>query len=441
MNQLEQVKKALDEAIAQKKLSQEMLKNLGPAIIETLQPVLMEIARNAKISKEELVDAISQIEIQVPAINVPHATVDVKIPEIKFPSFPEIRIPEIKIPDIIVPESKVIVDIPEIKLPAFPKIKIPNLKWPEEEMPIKGWVSLMGVDMNNPLPVQLRDAKGNPVNLFNNIVQGGSGGGINPRFFKDIENKLTNAVSTLNSSETPLGISGVFTGKAEDITQFAAITVSAYSNRASATDGLSIQFSSDGNNWDHTETHTISAASSHVTSNAPQGKYFRVVYTNGVLAQTDFRLQVIFSTESVGPIIEELGGDVSDRTSAITTKAVLFAKSPAGIYGAIDRTTGGNLKVSVEEMTVSGSTGTTTAVSIGADASTNIIPTQSSRKSISLVHTSSSNLYISTGSAASTTSMPVVANQVVVFDDYTGPLNAIAEEQAGTISVRYIEIV
>lgn len=178
MNPLEQVKKALDEAIAQKKLSQDLLRNLGPAIIETIQPVLDEIAINTRLSKEELLDALSQLNINIPQIEVPHTTVDVKIP------------------DIIVPEPKVTVNIPEIKLPDFPKIpeikvpkaevkvtippiKIPDLKWPEEEMPIKGWVSLMGVDMNNPLPVQIRDSKGNPINLFENltsIIGGGSGG-------------------------------------------------------------------------------------------------------------------------------------------------------------------------------------------------------------------------------------------------------------------------
>jgi len=83
---------------------------------------------------------------------------------------------------------------------------------------------------------------------------------------------------------------------------------------------------------------------------------------------------------------------------------------------------------------------TTAAVSIGADASTNLVLTTAQRKSVMFTHASTSNLYISTGTAASTTSFPVLANQIVGFEDYTGPVNAIAEEQAGTISVRYIEI-
>ena len=158
-----------------------------------------------------------------------------------------------------------------------------------------------------------------------------------------------NSVSTLNSTSTPLGISGVFTGTVEDISRYSAITVAVFSNKGSATDGLSIQFSSDGINFDHVDTHTVSANISHVTTNAPQGKYFRVVYTNGVLAQTAFRLQVLYYNNALGPIIEEMDGDVSDTTSTLTTKAVIFAKNPAGAYGAVGRTTGGNLKVSIEE--------------------------------------------------------------------------------------------
>lgn len=158
-----------------------------------------------------------------------------------------------------------------------------------------------------------------------------------------------NAISTLNSTSTPLGISGVFTGTAEDISKYAAVTVAVFSDKASATDGLSIQFSSNGTNFDHIDTHTISANTSHVTTNAPQGQYFRCVYTNGAIAQTAFRLQVIYHVAAIGPIIEEMNGDVSDQTSTITTKAVLFAKNPSSVYGAINRTAGGNLKVSIEE--------------------------------------------------------------------------------------------
>ena len=176
---LKTTKEALDQAIAQKKLSQEMLKNLGPAIIDILRPILEEMTNNAKISKEDIMAAVASIKVEVPKIDVPQTEVKVTIPEIKVPepkvtvNVPDIKVPEIKIPVINVPKPEVTVNIP--KFPDFPKFP--------EEMDIKGWVNLMGYDrglLNNPLPVQLRDANGKPVNLLENlttIIGGGGGGG------------------------------------------------------------------------------------------------------------------------------------------------------------------------------------------------------------------------------------------------------------------------
>ena len=208
MNPLEQVKKALDEAIAQKKISQEMLKNLGPAIIETLQPVLAEIAENSKISREEILDALSQLKINIPDIDVPHATVEVKIPDIIVPepkvtvNVPEIKLPEFPpFPEIKVPKAEVKVNVPTIKLPPF--------VWPKEDMPIRGWAELMGLfkDTSNPISVQLRDAEGNPIKLFENLTQivGGGGGGKSDHF--TIKGFGASAYSELTNADGRLRVS------------------------------------------------------------------------------------------------------------------------------------------------------------------------------------------------------------------------------------------
>lgn len=173
---LKLAKDALDKAIETEKRNRSLLASIGPAIIEIFTPVLDNLTSIFQQSHIELREEISKIKIQIPEIKVPEAQVRVEIPEIKIP---EIRVPEIKIPEIKIPEIK----IPPIKVPKPevtvnpPSINIPKLEWPNDEMPIRGWVSLMGVDLNNPLPVQLRDAKGNPVNLFENITSISSGGG------------------------------------------------------------------------------------------------------------------------------------------------------------------------------------------------------------------------------------------------------------------------
>lgn len=85
--------------------------------------------------------------------------------------------------------------------------------------------------------------------------------------------------------------------------------------------------------------------------------------------------------------------------------------------------------------------GSTFATTVGSDASTNVAVTIVGRKSIVVSHNAAGTLYVATGTASSTASFPLKQNQSISFDDYVGPINAIAEESgAGTISVRVIEI-
>ena len=57
-------------------------------------------------------------------------------------------------------------------------------------------------------------------------------------------------ISTNNSTTTPLAANGVFTGTSEDVSNYAEVRVSVKADQNSAIDGLSIQFSKDGTNWD-----------------------------------------------------------------------------------------------------------------------------------------------------------------------------------------------
>lgn len=101
-------------------------------------------------------------------------------------------------------------------------------------------------------------------------------------------------VSTANSSSTPLGSSAAFTGTSENITGYAMILVSVFADQASATDGLSIQQSSNGTNWDITDAYTVPASTGKTFSFQPVASFFRIVYTNGATLQTAFRLQAVF---------------------------------------------------------------------------------------------------------------------------------------------------
>jgi hypothetical protein len=107
------------------------------------------------------------------------------------------------------------------------------------------------------------------------------------------------SVSTVNSTTSTLGISGVFTGTSEDVSNYSQITVSYATDVAGATDGLEMQFSPDGTNWDR--SIKITPPQVGLTNNfggvhtlAVINQYFRIVYTNGSGAQGHFRFQTIY---------------------------------------------------------------------------------------------------------------------------------------------------
>lgn len=115
--------------------------------------------------------------------------------------------------------------------------------------------------------------------------------------FRGLDNsniRTVNYESVLNSSTTTLGISGVFTGLAEDIKDYSVIALSVFADQNSATDGLSIQQSSNGTNWDIVKTFTITASQGKLISVQAAARYFRIVYTNGGVAQGAFRMMPLF---------------------------------------------------------------------------------------------------------------------------------------------------
>jgi hypothetical protein len=73
------------------------------------------------------------------------------------------------------------------------------------------------------------------------------------------------------------------------------VIITVFTDQVSATDGLSIQQSSNGTSWDFLDTYTIPASTGKTFMIPVQAKFFRVVYTNGSTIQTVFRLQVLYS--------------------------------------------------------------------------------------------------------------------------------------------------
>lgn len=137
----------------------------------------------------------------------------------------------------------------------------------------EGWVN--GAVLTDSTGVELGTA-GNPLN----VNAGGSPSAV---------------ISAVNSSATPLGVGAVFTGTAVNTLAYGSLAVTVFSDVASAAQGLSVQQSSNGTNWDITDTFTVSAGVSTKVVIPRQATFARIVYTNGGTIQASFRLQTILS--------------------------------------------------------------------------------------------------------------------------------------------------
>lgn len=143
---------------------------------------------------------------------------------------------------------------------------------------------------------------------------------------------MASVVSTANSSTTPLGGGGVFTGTGEEVKDYGVVTIEVFTNVASATDGLSVQWSPDNTNWDDTDVFTIAANNGRFFTFGPEARYFRIVYTNGAGAQATFRMQTIFHYGYLKPSTHRLNETLNDENDAELVKSADTLRVSANNY-------------------------------------------------------------------------------------------------------------
>ena len=108
-------------------------------------------------------------------------------------------------------------------------------------------------------------------------------------------------VSTANSTIANLAAAAVFTGTSEDISEYSDISVTVFASHATATDGLSLQQSTNGADWDITDVYSIVAATAgngKIFHLGVSARFYRLVYTNGATLTTALRIQTIFSKQT-----------------------------------------------------------------------------------------------------------------------------------------------
>lgn len=163
----------------------------------------------------------------------------------------------------------------------------------------------------------------------------------------------TNAgiASTSNSSTAPLGSNAVFTGIFESVLNSSFVQFEIFSDQASAVGGLQVQWSPNGTNADVSDSSSVSANTGRAFALTVRGKFFRIVYTNGVIAQGTFRLQTSYHAAGTGLISKLLSSTLDDNNYVQNVRSVLAGKNSAGNYVNLvadsDNTTNGIVKLPV----------------------------------------------------------------------------------------------
>lgn len=240
----------------------------------------------------------------------------------------------------------------------------------------------------NPLPVTFSAAASQNVN-----VSDGQASTITSHWdptadFRGLDTtnlRTINYVSGYNSTTATLGSGAAFTGFSEDIKDYSVVQVNVFADQASATDGLSVQQSSDGSNWDITDTYTIAASTGKTFSFQVAARYFRVVYTNGGTIQGAFRLQAVLHQTVSKNSSQRPGDGLSNENDFEQVSAYLGALNASGTWDRL-RTGGfdslGALRVSqatdsvnsvvVNSGTITAVTGITNTVAIALTDSSGV---------------------------------------------------------------------
>ncbi len=152
-------------------------------------------------------------------------------------------------------------------------------------------------------------------------------------------------IDSNNSSTTALTSNSVYTGTSVESTDYSSLTVSITTDQSSATNGLSIQFSSDGTNWDIIRGDTITVGNPGTAFNTTfryniEARYYRIIYTNGTTGQSIFRLQSLLnaqSANSVGIYSSTIGTSRYKREINCTNSGALNVNlaEPTSTYGDV----------------------------------------------------------------------------------------------------------
>ena len=138
-----------------------------------------------------------------------------------------------------------------------------------------------------------------------------------------------------NSTTTNLANAAVFTGIGTDVSAFSQVMVNVFASHASAANGLSIQFSQDGTNWDSTNTYTVVATTDFAIIVPITHTYYRLVYTNGATTTTTLRITSLLSSFTTQATIKKVNAAVNLTDTALSTRSVISGTTTGATPSAL----------------------------------------------------------------------------------------------------------
>lgn len=185
-----------------------------------------------------------------------------------------------------------------------------------------------------------------------------------------------------NSSTAALLSNGVFTGVATDVSMYNHVMVLVNSNRASATNGVAIEFSADGTTWIDSSLFTYTPGTAPNTGNSfashCRGQYMRVVYTNTNAAQTSFSLTTYLMSDLATGDIVPLGAapDLSQHAQMVMAQIVGQSTAGGTTLVPVKVNPAGNLGIANASVSVTGAAVPPDATMIGGTDGANLQPVQ-----------------------------------------------------------------
>lgn len=251
-------------------------------------------------------------------------------------------------------------------------------------------------------------------------------------------------VSTVNSTSVNLGIGGIFTGASEDVSQYQSIKIQVFSSAASAVDGLSLQQSVDGVNWDRLDIYSIPAATGKEFIMDVGAQFYRVVYTNGGAATSSLRIQTLYhKSASRGSSVRPQDGRTNDNDmSEVASYMSGFNGTSWDRLRSSTSAPVGNEPALLTRNILSGMNTATLSNVAGTTTSVQFLAANTARTLVIFYNDSTSAAFIKFGTTASSTSFTykVAAGGTLELPDpiYRGRIDGVWVSAAGNMRITEI---